>query len=121
MGAEVASYLHLLGVTNIDSLNGAVKLSLSAPYNGKTHAGTKFHMDKEVTFYYWPDTSGTMLCSDVTGLSVKPFRLLGWMPLTEILVKVDPASNTVFTVHLDTIIGSLPHTKKVSPDGKVLP
>jgi hypothetical protein len=120
MGPDVAEYLNLLGLSHIESVNGAVKLSLDAEYNGRTKAGTKIHMDREVHFTYSRDAEGTILCADITGLRVKPFRLMGWMPLTQITVKNGPTGNTIFEIQVVTIIGSISRTTKVGQDGQVL-
>jgi len=119
MGPDVAEYLNLLGLTHIESVNGAVKLSLNAEYNGRTKAGTKIHLDREVHFTYSRDAGGAILCSNITGLRVKPFRLIGWMPLTQITVKNDATGNTIFQIQVVTIIGSVSRTTKVGQDGQV--
>jgi hypothetical protein len=120
MGAEVADYLDKLGIVKIESYGGTIRLSLKAEYKGFTPHNTKIHMDRVVSFTYQPNTSATFVCDNVTGISVKPFVLLGWMPLTQLTVKNDPTGNTIFSINLVTIIGTVPHKTRVSPEGKLL-
>jgi hypothetical protein len=120
MGADVAEYLVLLGVVHIDSVNGAIKLVLSDAYKGTTKAGTKIEIDKALSFTYRRDSNGTIDCDDIVGLRVKPFRLLGWMPLKEIVVAQDTAGNTPIVVALNTIIGTVHYSKTLGQDGQPL-
>jgi hypothetical protein len=120
MGADVAEYLNLLGTIHVDSLNGAIKLDLSNLYNGKTKGGTRIQMDKQLSFTYRRDSNGTIDCHDIVGLRVKPFRLLGWMPLKEIVVTQDTAGNTRIAIVLDTIIGTVNYSKTLGQDGQPL-
>ena len=121
MGADVADYLNLLGIVHIDSLNGAIRLVLSDVYKGTTKAGTKIQIEKELTFTYRRDASGAIDCDNIVGLRVKPFRLLGWMPLKGINVTRDTAGNTPIVIALDTIIGTVHYSKTLDQDGKPLP
>jgi len=121
MGPDVAEYLHLLGVSHLDSLNGAIKLSLSKVYEGTTKKGTKIEIDQVLSFTYRIGSDGTIECDNIVGLRVKPYRILGWMPLKQIKVMPATAGNTTITVLLQTIIGAVPYSKVLDQNGNPLP
>lgn len=119
LGPEVAGYLNALGVSRISNQSGAMTITLNGDYSGVTPKGTRVQAAREITFDYKQD-GGTIVLDNIVGIEVKPRFIPFWMPVKQITADGDPAGNTTLKALLGTVVGNLPHTAKLGPDGKTL-
>jgi hypothetical protein len=120
LGAEAGTLLRSLNVTHIDAKRGTVKVTLSKPYDTTTDAA-EIRVDTTLTFTHQLTTTGTLICDNISGLSVKAVSLFGFMPVKHVEVSHDTAGNTTIEVEVSSPFGTIKKTVRLDPDGKQLP